>query len=325
MNEALAILPQVLADGLVLGFVYAMVAIGYTMVYGVLEFINFAHSEIFMVGAFIGVEVLILLLPKNAPPLIPNALAVIAAILAAMILSAFLGALIERTAYRPLRNAPRLVPLISAIGVSFFLQDIVRILQGLINNDFYRRPPEVFADASGSTIMVKFGESLAVPQKSFWIIGICLLTMVILTQFVNRTRLGKAIRAVAQDRPTASLMGINVDAIITLTFFIGAGLGGVAGVLYAMQYNIVHPFIGFIFGLKAFTAAVFGGIGNIPGAMVGGVLLGLIEALGSAYLGMATGGAFGAEYQDVFAFAILIMVLIFKPSGLLGEIVREKV
>ena len=319
MNQYLAMLPQVVADGLTLGFVYAMVALGYTMVYGVLEFINFAHSEIFMFGAFAGVEVLLALKASSLLGAAPVVVLLVLAIAAAMLLAGLLGASVERVAYRPLRRAPRLVPLISAIGVSFFLQDAVRLVEGLWHNAFYRPYPVLLSQ------VLHLGPSLDLPVKSLVVIAAAVLMMGGLTLFVNRTKLGKAIRAVAQDQATASLMGINVDGMISLTFFIGAALGGAAGVLFGVQYSMVHPYVGFILGLKAFTAAVFGGIGNIPGAMLGGVLLGLFESLGSAYLSILTHNVFRAEYKDVLAFVVLIAVLIFKPSGLLGEVVGEKV
>lgn len=319
MEQFLAMLPQVIIDGLTLGFVYAVVALGYTMVYGILEFINFAHSEIFMFGAFVGAETLLALQAAGVLGGLPPFVALLIALLVGAVLSGFLGMGIERIAYRPLRGAGKLVPLISAIGVSFVLQDAVRLVESLWHNAFYVNFPTLF------TKTFKITDMVSVPVKTLIVIGTALAMMIALTAFVQKTRMGKALRAVAQDPTTASLMGVNVNAVISLTFFIGPALGGAAGVLFGMQYNLIHPYIGFILGLKAFTAAVFGGIGNIPGAMVGGVLLGLFETMGSAYLSLATGGALGAEYKDVFAFVILIAVLIFKPSGLLGEVVREKV
>jgi len=312
-------LPQVIIDGLTLGFVYAVVALGYTMVYGILEFINFAHSEIFMVGAFVGAETLLFLQLIGVLDGMPALLALVIALIMGAVLSGFLGVAIERVAYRPLRNAGKLVPLISAIGISFILQDAVRLVEGLWRNAFYLNYPSLFTQTIAIT------KEINLPVKTLIVILTALVMMVALTLFVQKSKMGKALRAVAQDPTTASLMGVNVNGVIALTFFIGPALGGAAGVLFGMQYSLIHPYIGFILGLKAFTAAVFGGIGNIPGAMVGGVLLGLFETLGSAYLSMATGGAMGAEYKDVFAFVILIAVLILKPSGLLGEVVREKV
>ncbi|MHB9093626.1 MAG: branched-chain amino acid ABC transporter permease [Eubacteriales bacterium] len=319
MEQFWSMLPQVVIDGITLGFVYAVVALGYTMVYGILEFINFAHSEIFMFGAFVGAETLLFLQSAGVLNTMPALLALLVALIVGAVLSGFLGVAIERVAYRPLRNVGKLVPLISAIGVSFILQDAVRLVEGLWHNAFYVNYPTLFSQNLHLT------KNVNVPVKTLIVIVTALGMMVALTAFVQKSRMGKALRAVAQDPTTASLMGVNVNGVISLTFFIGPALGGAAGVLFGMQYSLIHPYIGFILGLKAFTAAVFGGIGNIPGAMVGGVLLGLFETLGSAYLGMATGGVVGAEYKDVFAFVILIAVLIFKPSGLLGEVVRDKV
>lgn len=319
MEQFLHILPQSLMDGLVLGMVYAVVALGYTMVYGVLELINFAHSEIFMVGAFAGTETLLFLQGKGYLTTIPAPAALILALLAALIISGSLGMLIERVAYRPLREAPRLVPLISAIGVSFFLQDFVRLVEGLWKNAFYLTAPSLFK----ATIAIS--PHLRLQVKSLVVIVSAVIMMLALHLFVSRSKWGKAIRAVAQDRDTSSLMSINVNQVIGLTFFIGAGLGGCAGTLFATQYSLINPYVGFILGIKAFTAAVLGGIGNIPGAMLGGILLGILEAVGAASIGLITNGVMGAEYKDIFAFVILILVLILKPSGLLGETVREKV
>jgi branched-chain amino acid transport system permease protein len=319
MEQFLQLLPQCLIDGLTLGMVYAIVALGYTMVYGVLELINFAHSEIFMVGAFAGTEVLLYLQTYGYLTGIPAPVALILAIIVAMALSGGLGVLMERIAYRPLREAPRLVPLISAIGVSFFLQDAVRLIEGLWKNAFYLTAPTIFPSS------IQISDTLKLPVKSMVVMSAAVLMMLCLHIFVSRTKWGKAIRAVSQDRDTSSLMSINVNRVISLTFFIGAALGGAAGTLFATQYSLIHPYVGFILGIKAFTAAVLGGIGSIPGAMVGGVLLGVLESLGAAGIGIATNGAMGAEYKDVFAFLILIFVLILKPSGLLGEETREKV
>ena len=319
MEQFLSILPQSLLDGLILGMVYAVVALGYTMVYGVLELINFAHSEIFMVGAFAGTETLLYLQAQGYLVSMPAPVALLLALIAAMIISGTLGVFIERIAYRPLREAPRLVPLISAIGVSFFLQDAVRLIEGLWKNAFYITAPSLF------TATIAITANLRLPVKSFVVILVAVVMMLGLQIFVTRSKWGKAIRAVAQDRDTSALMSINVNKVIGLTFFIGAGLGGCAGTLFATQYSLINPYVGFILGIKAFTAAVLGGIGSIPGAMLGGILLGVLEAVGAASIGIVTNGAMGAEYKDVFAFVILILVLILKPSGLLGEEVREKV
>jgi Branched-chain amino acid ABC-type transport system, permease components len=319
MEQFLQLLPQCLLDGLTLGVVYAIVALGYTMVYGVLELINFAHSEIFMVGAFGGTEVLLYLQANGYLTGLPAPVALILALLMGMLLSGSLGVLMERVAYRPLRNAPRLVPLISAVGVSFFLQDAVRLIEGLWKNAFYLTAPSLFPAS------IEISTRLKLPVKSLVVMFSAVIMMVGLQLFVTRSKWGKAIRAVAQDRDTSALMSINVNKVISLTFFIGAALGGAAGTLFACQYSLINPYVGFILGMKAFTAAVLGGIGSIPGAMTGGILLGVLEAIGAAGLGIATHGAMGAEYKDVFAFVILIAVLILKPSGLFGEETGEKV
>jgi len=321
-------LPQVAIDGLTIGFLYAMIALGYTMVYGVLQLINFAHSEIFMVGAFVGVEIMLLL---NLPPDHPTQgllLIILLTTLAAAAASGLLAVGIERVAYRPLRTAPRLVPLISAIGVSFFLQDTVRAIEGLVNNAFFRNYPSFPALNEPFTLasVILFGELITVQMqpKIVLIIVVSLAMLTGLNYLVNATRLGRAIRAVAQDQPTAALMGVNVDRIIMLTFLIGGALGGATGVLFGIRVGRIDPYVGFIPGIKAFTAAVLGGIGNITGAMLGGLVLGILEAFAGAYLSQFTGGAFGSEYKDIFAFAILIVILIFRPTGLLGEIVAQR-
>ncbi len=316
----LGILPQVFIDGLILGFMYALIALGYTMVYGVLEFINFAHSEIFIVGAFVGVELLLTL--KNAGQLeaVPWPLLLLGLLLLAMLVSGALAVAVERVAYRPLRSAPRLIPLISAIGVSFFLQDAVRLVESVWRNAFNL----VYPTLEPLNARYELTATIDVSAKSLVVIAAALLMLWALHALVNRTRIGTAIRAVAEDQAAASLMGIDVNRIISLTFLIGGAMGGAAGVLFGVQYGLINPYTGFIPGLKAFTAAVLGGIGNIPGAMLGGIVLGLLEAFAASYLSLLTGGAFGAEYKDIFAFSVLILILIFRPKGLLGEVVRER-
>ena len=319
MELALEILPQVLLDGIVLGFMYALIALGYTMVYGVLEFINFAHSEIFVLGAFVGVEVMLLLQSAGLLGALHPAAVILLAISAGMIVSGLAAVALERIAYRPLLGGPRLVALISAIGASFFLQDALRLFESLWRNTFYLNYPTLdFLDRA-----VPLTVNLVIPVKSMLVIFTALLTHAGLHFFVNRTKLGMAIRAVAQDPDTASLMGVPVKRVIALTFFVGGALGGLAGVLFGIHYSLVNPYSGFVPGMKAFTAAVLGGIGNIPGAMVGGMILGLLEAFAASYLSLLTDGAFGAEYKDVIAFLVLIIILIFRPKGLLGETVRE--
>ncbi|HEX9452812.1 MAG TPA: branched-chain amino acid ABC transporter permease [Candidatus Binatia bacterium] len=319
MELALEILPQVLLDGIVLGFMYALIALGYTMVYGVLEFINFAHSEIFVLGAFVGVEVLLMLQSGGQLAAWHPVLILALVIVIGMVISGLAAMALERIAYRPLMGGPRLVALISAIGASFFLQDGLRLFESLWRNTFYLNYPTMdFLERQ-----LPLSASLVIPVKSLLVIVTAIITLIGLHFFVNRTRMGSAIRAVAQDPDTASLMGVPVNRVIALTFFVGGSLGGLAGVLFGLHYSLVNPYSGFAPGMKAFTAAVLGGIGNIPGAMVGGMLLGLLEAFAASYLSLLTDGAFGAEYKDVVAFLVLILILIFRPKGLLGETVRE--
>lgn len=331
LTYTLVNLPQVLLDGLTIGFVYAAIALGYTMVYGVLEFINFAHSEVFAVGAFVGVEILIALDGAGVLDTLSIGMAyllLIVVLFAGMAASGLLAVAVERVAYRPLRGAPRLVPLISAIGVSFFLQDIIRLVESLTTGQFNRIIPS-FGNFDQRLVFgqLPLGASsvaLGVQVKSLIVIIIAVIMLVGLNYLVNATKIGKAIRAVAQDRPTASLMGIDVNRIISLTFLIGGTLGGAAGVLYALKFTRIDPFVGFFPGLKAFTAAVLGGIGNLTGALLGGIVLGLLETFAGAYMSAFTMGAAGAEYKDIFAFGILILVLIFRPHGLMGENVSQK-
>jgi branched-chain amino acid transport system permease protein len=314
------IFPEVLLDGIILGFMYALIALGYTMVYGVLEFINFAHSEIFIVGAFVGVEILLGLKSVGLLDGLPWPAVLLLALMAGMAASGLLAVTVERVAYRPLRSAPRLIPLISAIGVSFFLQDLIRLFESLWRNAFNL----VYPSIDPLNFRLELTETIDVSLKSLVVIAGALLMLWALHLIVNRTKVGTAIRAVAEDQAAASLMGINVNRIISLTFLIGGAMGGAAGVLFGVQYGLINPYSGFIPGLKAFTAAVLGGIGNIPGAMLGGLVLGLLEAFAASYLSLLTGGAFGAEYKDIFAFSALILILIFRPKGLLGEVVRER-
>ena len=316
----IAIFPQVLLDGIILGFMYALIALGYTMVYGVLEFINFAHSEIFVVGAFVGVEILLGLKHAGLLDGLPWPLVLVLILVAGMAASALLAVTVERVAYRPLRGAPRLIPLISAIGVSFFLQDLIRLVESVWRNEFNL----VYPTMEPLNVRFELTETIDVSVKALVVIAAALAMLAVLQILVNRTKVGTAIRAVAEDQAAASLMGINVNGIISLTFLIGGAMGGAAGVLFGVQYGLINPYTGFIPGLKAFTAAVLGGIGNIPGAMVGGLVLGLLEAFAASYLSLLTGGAFGAEYKDIFAFSVLILILIFRPKGLLGEVVRER-
>ena len=317
-------LPQVLIDGMTIGFVYAAIALGYTMVYGVLQFINFAHSEIFAIGAFAGVETLIAL---DSTGVLAKAgtfgsYAYFALALAvAMAVAGGAAVLIERIAYRPLRGSPKLVPLISAIGVSFAIQDLIRLTESLTTGQFFRVIP-TFGSFDDQIHVA--GLPVTMQVKSLVVIVAAMVMLVALNYLVKATKIGKAIRAVAQDQRTAGLMGIGVNGMISLTFFIGGSLGGAAGVLYGLKFTRVDPFIGFMPGIKAFAAAVLGGIGNLTGALLGGIVLGMIESFAGAYLGTFTMGNFGAEYKDMVAFLILTAVIVFRPHGLLGESVGQK-
>ncbi len=303
---------QQIINGLVLGSVYALVALGYTMVYGILQLINFAHGEVLMIGAMVALTVLSLLgvVAPNLPMVVQLLIATLVAIPVCMLLSAS----IERIAYRPLRNSPRLAPLITAIGVSIVLQTLAMII--------WSPNPRVFPDLL-PTQAFEIGGALLAP-KQILILVVASVSMIGLLLLIHRTRLGRAMRAVSENPKIASLMGVNPDQIISATFMMGAALAAIAGVLVAMNYNIAHFTMGFMLGLKAFTAAVLGGIGNLAGAVAGGLLLGIIESLGAGYIGDLTGGFLGSHYQDIFAFAVLILVLVFRPSGLLGERVSDR-
>lgn len=318
MTQVWDTLPQVLIDGLTLGAIYAIIALGYTMVYGILELINFAHGEIFMAGAFIGTAVLIGLTGLGWVAVMPAIFVLLLVLVITGGLTGMLGMGIERLAYRPLRKASKLITLITAIGVSFLLQDIVRFITETQQNNYIVNTPSLFPGSlsiSGLNIRYSF----------LVVIIVAILMMIALEFFVNRTKWGLAMRAVAQDQDTASLMSVNVNKVISVTFFVGSALGGATGVLFAIHYGTIDPYIGFILGLKAFTAAVLGGIGNIRGAMAGGMLLGLLEMFAAANLSAITAGLLSSEYKDVFAFAILILVLIFRPEGLFGRAAIEKV
>lgn len=328
VEQMIQTLPQVLIDGLTLGAVYAVVALGYTMVYGILQLINFAHGEIFMTGAFVGTGLFILFMGMGWVSALPNLLIFVVVILISAVFTGFIGVGMEKIAYRPLRNTHRLLPLITAIGISFILQDVVRFIAEMMNGGSYiLTGPSLFSNQikiNVSSISSVFNDASF--KSSFILVLItAILLMVGLDYFVNKTKWGTAIRAVSLDRETASLMSINVNKVISTTFFVGSALGGATGVLFAIQYGTIDPYIGFILGLKAFIAAVLGGIGNIRGAMIGGLLLGVMEMFAAANLSLLTGGILGAEYKDVFSFAILILVLIFKPEGLFGKPTVEKV
>jgi branched-chain amino acid transport system permease protein len=304
------ILIQQILNGLVQGSVYALVALGYTMVYGILGLINFAHGEVVMVGAMIALTVLQALLAAAFAPV----LAVLFSLIAAMAVCMVLGYSIERIAYRPLRNAPRLAPLITAIGVSIVLQNLAMMIWGREYHSFNLPFNSTSHQIGGATVNdVQIG-----------IILVALIIMFGLMWLVHRTRLGRAMRAVAENPSAAALMGVDINRVISVTFMLGSALAAIAGFMVSANYGIVHYYMGFMLGLKAFTAAVLGGIGNLRGAMVGGVLLGLIESLGAGYIGDLTGGFLGSNYQDVFAFFVLIAVLTLRPSGLLGEKLAER-
>ncbi len=296
---------QQLINGLTLGAVYALVALGYTMVYGILELINFAHGEIYMIGAYLGIIYLALFTAIGLTESHLILSLVLVFILSAATCAGY-GLTMERIAYRPLRSAHRLSPLISAIGVSIFLQNYVMLSQGSADKVFpHILPARPFKEGG-----------IPISDIQLFIIIAAFLLMGGLHLFVRKTRLGKAMRATAQDKVMALLCGIPIDRVIAVTFVIGSILAASAGVMVVMYYGVAHFFIGYVAGIKAFTAAVLGGIGNIPGAMVGGLLLGLFESLGAAYL--------SSEFKDGFAFLILILVLIFRPTGLLGEKVPER-
>ncbi len=304
------IFTQQIINGLVLGSIYALVALGYTMVYGILELINFAHGEVTMAGAMIALAVMGALLGTDLPGILVVLMGLAVAIPGCMAL----GFAIERVAYRPLRRAPRLAALITAIGVSIVLQNVAMLIWGKQYISFPPLLPVVRYEILGATIT----------NLQILIIVLSCVLMAGLLWLVTRTKLGAAMRATAQAPDVAGLMGINANTIISITFILGAALAAVAGVMVAAYYGLAHYHMGFILGLKAFTAAVLGGIGNIAGAMLGGLLLGIIESLGAGYIGDLSFGFLGSHYQDVFAFFVLILVLVFRPSGLLGERVAER-
>jgi branched-chain amino acid transport system permease protein len=302
-----AVYLQQFINGLTIGSVYALIALGYTMVYGVLEMINFAHGDVYMVGSFLGLFILALMGPSST--LVGGGVAVVlaAALLGAMAGCALLGIGIERIAYRPVRGTSRLGPLIAALGVSLFLQNAAMLIvgtrpqafPGLVEKQLYHVAGAVFTNLQIMILAASLG------------------LMLVLDQFVRRTRWGRAMRAVAQDAEAAGFMGVEVNTVVMLTFLIGSVLAAGAGIMVGLYYGIVDFFMGYIAGIKAFTAAVLGGIGNLRGAMLGGLLLGLAESFGAGFI--------GAQWRDVIAFAVLITVLVFRPGGLLGEQLPEKV
>jgi branched-chain amino acid transport system permease protein len=303
------LLPQQLINGLTIGSVYALIALGYTMVYGVLQLINFAHGDLFMLGAMVAVFVLAGM-AVTEPLALSVAVPILAAVfLVCMAVVAALGVTIERLAYRPLRTAGRLSPLISALGVSVFLENATMNVVGPGPRFF----PEIIPTAEFQLLGV------TIQDKQILILVVATALMVWLHYLVNHTTFGLAVRATAEDKDAASLMGIEIDRVIAMVFVLGPALGAAAGVLFAMYYGVVLWNVGFLAGIKAFTAAVLGGIGNIPGAMLGGLLLGLVETFGAGYLPILTHDVIGPEYKDIFAFIILILVLVFRPMGILGE------
>lgn len=296
---------QQLANGLVLGSIYALVALGYTMVYGILGLINFAHGDIVMIGALMALTVAHALSAAGAPAPVALALAALAATVACVAL----GVSIERIAYRPLRRAPRLAPLITAIGVSILLQYSAALVWG----KQYLSMPDLIKPADFEFA----GVHLTDLQAFIFVLACCVMGA--LLWFIRSSRMGRAMRATEQNPEIAGLMGVDINRIIAFTFVLGSAIGALAGLMVVLYYGIGHYFMGFMLGLKAFTAAVLGGIGNIPGAMLGGLLLGVIESLASGYIGDLTGGVLGSNYRDVFAFLVLVVVLVLRPSGIMGQ------
>lgn len=301
---------QQIINGLVLGSMYALVALGYTMVYGIIGLINFAHGEVLMVGALTSWTVVSALAGSG----MPSWLILLISVLCAILICTILNFSIEKVAYRPLRGAPRLAPLITAMGMSLMLQTIAMIVWKPNPKPYPLLLPTEPIEIGGAVISV----------TQVLILGITAMCLAGLTYMVNRTKLGRAMRATAENPRVAALMGVKPDHVISATFVIGAALAAVAGVMWAANYGTVQHTMGFLPGLKAFTAAVLGGIGNLAGAVVGALLLGLVEAIGAGYLGQLTGGVLGSHYADIFAFIALILVLTLRPSGLLGERVADR-
>ena len=299
---------QQLVNGLTIGSTYALIAIGYTMVYGIIGMINFAHGEVYMIGSYVAFIVLagLAMLGIHSLPLLMTA-----AFLATIVVTSAYGYSIERIAYRPLRGSNRLIPLISAIGMSIFLQNSVLLSQDSKDKSIPNLIPGSFSFGPGGA------QEVLISYMQILVFVVTLVVMLCLTQFISRSRLGRACRACAEDIKMANLLGINTNNIIALTFVIGAALAAVAAVLLSMQYGVINPNAGFLVGLKAFTAAVLGGIGSIPGAMLGGLVLGVAEAFGA--------DIFGDQYKDVVAFGLLVLVLLFRPTGILGRPEVEKV
>ncbi|MBL0917629.1 MAG: branched-chain amino acid ABC transporter permease [Hydrogenophaga sp.] len=306
------VLLQQILNGLVLGSMYALVALGYTMVYGIIGLINFAHGDVLMVGALTSWTLITTM--REASPDLPGWLMLLTATVIAMVVCAALNFTIEKLAYRPLRNSPRLAPLITAIGVSILLQTLAMII--------WKPNPKSYPSTLSREPIDFFGAVLSITQIT--ILATTVIVLALLMWLVNRTNLGRAMRATAENPRVAALMGIKPDVVISATFIIGAMLAAIAGIMWASNYGTVQHAMGFMPGLKAFVAAVMGGIGNLAGAVIGGVALGLIESLGAGYLGKLTGGFLGSQYTDIFAFIVLAFVLILRPSGLLGERVADR-
>jgi branched-chain amino acid transport system permease protein len=306
------ILLQQIINGLILGSMYALIALGYTMVYGIINLINFAHGDVLMVGALTSWAIIIKM--QESMPGMPGWLMLLVALLISCVVAAVLNFTIEKVAYRPLRNSPKLAPLITAIGMSLLLQTLAMI----IFKPNYKPYPTLLAvkpfEIGGAVITT----------TQIMILGVTAISLAAMMYLVNYTKLGRAMRATAENPRVAALMGVKPDFVISATFVIGAILATIAGVMYASNYGTVQHTMGFLPGLKAFTAAVFGGIGNLAGAVVGGILLGLIESIGSGYIGVVTGGVLGSNYSDIFAFIVLIIMLTLRPSGLLGERVADR-
>jgi branched-chain amino acid transport system permease protein len=301
---------QQIINGLVLGSMYALVALGYTMVYGIINLINFAHGEVLMVGALVSWTIVTALAGSG----LPGWLIMLISLIASIVVCSVLNFTIEKVAYRPLRNAPRLAPLITAMGMSLLLQTLAMIIWKPTIKSYPILLPTEPINVFGAVINT----------VQILILVITAVTLAGLMYLVNYTKLGRAMRATAENPRVAGLMGVRPDMVISATFIIGASLAAIAGVMWAANYGSASHTMGFLPGLKAFTAAVFGGIGNLAGAMVGGVALGIIEALGAGYIGALTGGILGSHYQDIFAFIVLILVLTLRPSGLLGERVADR-
>ena len=306
------ILLQQIINGLVLGSMYALIALGYTMVYGIIQLINFAHGEVLMVGALTSWSCIGLM--QEAMPYLPGWVMLLLATIIACVVAASLNLVIEKVAYRPLRNSPRLAPLITAIGVSILLQTLAMIIW----KPNYKAYPTLL-----SSTPYEIGTAVITPTQIL-VLVVTAVALATLMYLVNYTKLGRAMRATAENPRVAALMGVKPDMVISATFVIGAVLAAIAGIMYASNYGTAHHTMGFLPGLKAFTAAVFGGIGNLAGAVVGGLLLGLIESIGSGYIGDLTGGVLGSQYTDIFAFVVLIIILTLRPSGLLGERVADR-